>query len=372
MVCLDRQIFKSSFTVVCTIVVVIMVGYWFYKYEYEDRDIGVVDYAMLVDAEDVEFPAVSLCFENPFIDANLTISKTWYLGYLNGYVFDEVTQQIDYTKITLDLGQFFLHAAAGYRDETGQINFIEIDHLHHTESFNGFDGLGLFLKCFTMRYEGKEHRKIKFIQIAYNKTGLLADWHAETGLHNNSERFIHAVVHHPGQFLIGYDKDIYDEHVNFNDLDATYIHFIEYEILQRRNSRQRKCLDKTNDYDNLVIAELLQRSGCRPPYHNRHNSYPRCNSKEKVKESKIETDTRQKLGIPMACQRISKINHKLENRKSLSVESQSASETYGLYGLIIYYPDEVRIITQSKDIDIHSLIGNVGGYLGLFLGKLLT
>ena len=30
----------------------------------------------------------------------------------------------------------------------------------------------------------------------------------------------------------------------------------------------------------------------------------------------------------------------------------------------------VRIITQSKEVDIHSLIGNIGGYLGLFLGKL--
>ena len=337
---------------------------------------------MLVDAEDVEFPAVSLCFENPFIDENLPsmssyVSKYTYLDYLSGTFFDKVTQQIDYTKVTLDLGQFFLMAYAGYRNETGLFDFIEIDHLHHTESFNGFDGIGSFLKCFTMRYEGKDHHKIEAIRIVYNMTGFLADWKDETDWHNNSKRYFHAVVHHPGQFLIDYDLKMYDEGVNFNDLYATIIHVTEYEILQRRNSRKRKCLDKTKDYDNFVIAQLLQRSGCRPPYHNRHNFYPRCNSGEKVAESKIETDTRQKLGIPMACQRMSKINHKLENKKSVLyrhypngeiVEVQSTSETYRLS---IYYPDEVRIITQSKDIDIHSLIGNVGGYLGLFLGKLL-
>ena len=53
----------SSFgtpTISFVIVVAFMVGYWFYKYEYEDRNIGVVDYAMLVDAEYVEFTAVSL------------------------------------------------------------------------------------------------------------------------------------------------------------------------------------------------------------------------------------------------------------------------------------------------------------------------
>ena len=35
----------------------------------------------------------------------------------------------------------------------------------------------------------------------------------------------------------------------------------------------------------------------------------------------------------------------------------------------LYYPKEVKIITQSKEVDFHALIGNIGGYLGLFLGK---
>ena len=368
MVSLNRKIFKSSFTVVCVIVVVFMVGYWFYKYKYEDRDIGVVDYAMLMEAEDVEVPAVSLCFENPFIVANLSttssyVSKERYLDYLKGTFFDEVTQQIDYTKVTLDLGQYFLMAQAGYRNETGHIDLIKIG-INHTESFNGFGSFHSFLKCFTMRYEGKDYRKIKFIQIDYNKTGLLADWQNETDWQDNSMRFFHVIVHHPGQFLIDVPDDMkmFNEKLNFDHWDATHIHFTEYEILQRRNSRKRKCVDKTNDYDNVVIAELLKRSGCRPTYHKGHNFYPRCNSKEKMIESKIETDTREKLGIHMACQRISKINHKLDYERY--------TEGMEIHELLIYYPDEVRIITQSKDIDIHSLIGNVGGYLGLFLGRL--
>ena len=36
-----------------------MVGYWFYKYEVEDRDIGVVDYVSLEDTEEIMFPAIS-------------------------------------------------------------------------------------------------------------------------------------------------------------------------------------------------------------------------------------------------------------------------------------------------------------------------
>ena len=29
----------------------------------------------------------------------------------------------------------------------------------------------------------------------------------------------------------------------------------------------------------------------------------------------------------------------------------------------------MKIIQQSKEVDIHSLIGNIGGYVGLFLGN---
>ena len=34
----------------------------------------------------------------------------------------------------------------------------------------------------------------------------------------------------------------------------------------------------------------------------------------------------------------------------------------------IEYPKEVKVISQSKEVDGHALIGNIGGYIGLFLG----
>ena len=40
--------------------------------------------------------------------------------------------------------------------------------------------------------------------------------------------------------------------------------------------------------------------------------------------------------------------------------------------IYIQYPEDIKIITQDKEIDIHGLIGNCGGYLGLFLGKNIT
>ena len=65
---------------------------------------------------------------------------------------------------------------------------------------------------------------------------------------------------------------------------------------------------------------------------------------------------------PKACQRISRIDIK-----------QHSSGPFYLHGpklgFRVVYPDDVKIITQSKEVDVHSLIGNIGGYIGLFLGK---
>ena len=39
------------------------------------------------------------------------------------------------------------------------------------------------------------------------------------------------------------------------------------------------------------------------------------------------------------------------------------------YHILIFYPVKGKVITQLKEVDAHSLIGNIGGYIGLFLGK---
>ena len=57
---------KRLFTLLCFVVLILMVGYWFYKYLIEDKDVAVVDYLSLEEAKDVAFPVPTICFQNPF------------------------------------------------------------------------------------------------------------------------------------------------------------------------------------------------------------------------------------------------------------------------------------------------------------------
>ena len=38
--------------------------------------------------------------------------------------------------------------------------------------------------------------------------------------------------------------------------------------------------------------------------------------------------------------------------------------------ILIGYPNEVKIVTQSRAVTFDALIGNIGGYIGLFLGNI--
>ena len=89
----NRQKINVCFNFACAIVVAFMVGFWFYKYAVEDREIGMVDYPFLKDTN-IKFPVTSICFVDPFIDEKLkeinsTISREKYISYLRGESSDD-------------------------------------------------------------------------------------------------------------------------------------------------------------------------------------------------------------------------------------------------------------------------------------------
>ena len=83
-----RVIFRFLFRVACIVSALCMVGYWFYKFEIEDRDVGIVDYKPFENASKVRYPVPSLCSYKPFsrkkvlkIDPNVNIQKYLTVSY---------------------------------------------------------------------------------------------------------------------------------------------------------------------------------------------------------------------------------------------------------------------------------------------------
>ena len=139
---IHRNAFGVFFKIVCVVGVSFMVSYWFYKFEIEDRDVGVVDYVSLEEADDVEFPGVAICFKNPFLNERLKeidpkITSTTYLQYLKGDIFEERFRHIHYDNVTLNLEDYFLYSEVRLSNETRSSSNHNTP-LKHEIIFNGF------------------------------------------------------------------------------------------------------------------------------------------------------------------------------------------------------------------------------------------
>ena len=379
-----RNKLKTFFNIVCAVVVAFMVGYWLYKYEVEDRDITVVDYSTFEEARNVRFPVATICLADPIVEAklkkfNASISKDSYLKYIKGELFEEHYENIDYRKVTLNLFDYFLSGADSWRNEStfhnSSITF------EHKELWSGFALTSTFFKCFLLKDDMDNHRYVKSVMLTYDLQRLFTDF----GGNNTSSLQFYFTFHYPGQLFLS--KEV--KGVNLkpwigNDgVDNSVLFLLQiqsFEVLKRRHTRNKNCLENTNNYDKTIMEDYLSKIGCRAPYHKEYLSFPLCKTREKIytnESSELwnveETESRsagekgvfntETVDVPMACERIAQIRvtHNLINgRKNDST-----------FSLQLIYPKEVKVITQSKEVDIHTLIGNIGAYLGLFMGKLI-
>ena len=128
----------------------------------------------------------------------------------------------------------------------------------------------------------------------------------------------------------------------------------------------KQCVDGPFSYDKRVIDQHIISSGCRVPYLTGEKSTPICNSSSQLKDSEFDFDKMRSIDITPDCQILSEIRS-----SSYTVHTAAYENVPFVLNVRLLYPERMRIITQSKEVDIHSLIGNIGGYIGLFLGNIL-
>ena len=338
--------------------VTVMIGFWFHKYQIEDRDIGVVDYVPLEDAREVDLPIPYLCFVDPFLknefeSSNSKTNVATYVKYLQGEIFDQNFQNISYQSVTLDLNDYFVSGRVRFRNESE----FWVSNVTHKEIFSGVlrEG-GNFVKCFSFESQLRQKNHIEKITLLYNKTKLRED----LGVSETSDVNLYVNTFYPEQFLLQLNNPWLPSIGTYSLSMAMWIN--DFELLRRRNTRKRKCTKAEKSFDELVLSKHISTFGCRPPYVSSHTLFPICNNQKKIKEGLYNFKIVKNKYYPKACTRLSKISSHI---KSTNRGNKDADDWY----LMVLYPEEVKLITQSKEVDVHALIGNIGGYIGLFLGN---
>ena len=150
------------------------------------------------------------------------------------------------------------------------------------------------------------------------------------------------------------------------DNSSYALHFAvkSIEILKRRNKRKEPCFDDFNNYDDHVLENGMRTIGCRPPYQKSIYNLPICGTKEDMQ--KVNNYLRLEVGKNYPpCVEITDMQYSYSEFEG----SELGMETNGIFAIQVTWPDQFKIVKQSRDISIQTLIGNGGGYVGLFLGK---
>ena len=339
---LVQFLFKSG----CFIVVVFMVSIWFKKY-LKDEDLCLVDYIDFENSTEIEHPELSFCFVHPFLDQNLEkfgVDSNEYVEHLKGETFIENLTKIDYTNVTLNLEEYYTSTSITY--ENGEYSFIDAD-IHQT--FNGF-WYDPFVKCFSVYSKKLNMPDVKFVSHRFKLE--MFQYFKQT--------FVK--FHGRTQFLLGDSVKFLSSDENATNGIIISLMITKVEILKRRNKGSSPCLSNLKNWDELALLKYTNDIGCSAPYHGSYQTFPVCSTANELKRwlKMLPMVKTNREGQP--CQVMPRITYDVLKVPTMNKELE----------ITIGYPKEAKVITQSRAVDVDALIGNIGGYIGLFLGMLIT
>ena len=141
----------------------------------------------------------------------------------------------------------------------------------------------------------------------------------------------------------------------------------DVEILRSQDSRNKRCTayDDKFSFDDMVKEKHILTTGCILPYFSTVKNFPKCDTRKKIKQYSYSCHEVRTKYYPTSCQHLSKISCTTHERETVDDLDLDEDE----WAIGASYRQNFRAITLAKEVDIHSLIGNVGGYVGLFLGN---
>ena len=347
-------VLRYFFNLACFATAFGMTVLWLYRYSLDEDSVQF--FLKPFDFQVGQYPMLSFFLSDPFIESKLkkynnTLTGEKYKNILRGSTSFNRMKDMIFDDVTLNLADFHLGEGVGFINGS----FIEDIHLDYPElpqvTYAGFRNKN-FIKCFGLR--------AKFKNINYMFFGFNSSLYPN-GTRPSSKRSTWVALHLPNQLTLawGSDKNSWPKR---NEKNEYYMSFKlqQLDILKRRNKRMDPCLSDDMDFDQIILDDYLEKVGCKAPYQSTNKSFEICNTKEKIAEA--NSDRGEKPMKP--CTSASSMIFSYE-------EAEYNAKGSDWFHVVLVYPSQYREIMMVKAIDLQTVIGNAGGYIGLFLGKII-
>ena len=358
--------FKST----CGIAAFFMVGFWIIRF-HKNEDVSSIEYVSYDASNDMIYPELSFCTQMPFTyklvlsNSNGSVSADQYNSYLKGGAeIRDDHKRISYHNVTLNVQKNVQLIAIYFRNQpmTKNLTCTSVENCDYVQLENNFNGFnkGFTIKCFGFKVRHEILDNVEAIYVAF-KPSLSNEIYK---VRKNSLGQMYLTLNYPGQVLrnTGPWKPVWNTPNDTRGMLAISVSAVE--LLRRRNKNNDPCLEGGALFDHMVLKEHHDTVGCSPPYQT--SDKPRCTTKKQLNDSKYEMSemrNRYQKTVKRPCEELANIVFGADEIQFSDGEYNGSLQFYYLF------PEKVKVIQQIKSVDLHSLIGNIGGYIGLFLGN---
>jgi len=320
------------------------------------------------DTNDDVFPLLSMCFKQSFSKNSITESGFSFNGlnyekYLKGEYFDDSMSKIDYDSVSTNLSSFVISYQVKYNngsevwDTTSNISWKKP---YHTASWNSWGSD--IVKCFGLEITDKN---------VFN-LGIIIKRDIFPGRIRQHDRGFAVLLHYPNQILVSISTVLRQ----WTRRNRSTNYWMDFNVkgmevsVNRFKPRSGNCIPQWNNFDEMSLEDHIKSVGCRTPYQPKTYRLPVCNSTEKMKKAQTFLDTKR----IHPCREITHIDYQMveADQGNTRIYAQGKKWRYWFGVVLRFLNYRFKKIITKKEVDFQSLVGYIGGYMGMFMGFALA
>ena len=393
---MQYQFIFKCFRIICLLVTGALFLRGGLKY-LEDKNNTEIEYRTFQETHLDIYPTLTLCVWNDVFKMTFglydreKLNKTYkvkdpleYMKFLDGIIWDDEMVGVDYDDVTLDIKDR-VESIVIIGDKWKELyswhmstnNANQSTKSSHSPSYstNGFPFYTSYRhawgKCFSLDLTVDQ-----IPQLQENLINVIMIKFKNIRIPNVN---LHYIISYPGQILQGLTIDLefaWSQRITSGFLKAKLFLIDIIEVFRRRNTFHESCNENSKEYDNTVMENLIKTANCTPPHWNISSDYTICDNKEDMRKVSIPGSA----GKTSSTAFLKKFLRPCDGILSATLNRVSERRQITFGGLIptagvnsasvgfLFKNDRYKEIKYTRKFDIESLIGNVGGYIGLFLG----
>jgi len=350
-------------SVTCLVATIALQIYCLFHY-HSDQDVSMINYTKFHTSQDAIYPSFSFCIRNPIIPEKFdqyeeSINVSSYLKFLSGKFWDDNLLTVDYDNVTVSLSDNLI---AGYYHTQSDSTDMWLP--QYVVSFRS-----LVQKCFTIDAPIVDNKQLKVFEVVVSNK--IFPKGQRSFIEPGQRPSLYTYFHYPGQLFMSYHtvKSDWSSRENKSERYSMSFRIKNIDVITNRNKPKKRCLVDWRKHDKYIMNSVMNDVGCRPPYWKSSANLSFCQSFDEMMNFIPHPATDRVESYDPPCKHIERLDFNYQEI-DISPNFGNMNDTFS----IKQWYDQIRFrdTIQTKAYPFESLVGNMGGYMGLFLGYSLV